>query len=67
MALEMVSVRVIFPVFATFSDSLGWLYTFWGFLMALSGLLILLVSWKGRDWRIRAEEREAKATGMESH
>ncbi|XP_006462371.1 hypothetical protein AGABI2DRAFT_186299 [Agaricus bisporus var. bisporus H97] len=45
----------------------GWLYTFWGFLMALSGLLILLVSWKGRDWRIRAEEREAKATGMESH
>lgn len=62
----MVGVRFM-STFSMASDSiLGWLYTFWGFLMALSGLLILSVSWKGKVWRTQAEEREAKETGVES-
>lgn len=65
MALGMVCVRFIYTVPVIANIVLGWLYTFWGFIMALSGLLILLVSWRGKIWRTCAEEREAKATGME--
>lgn len=28
--------------------------------MIVSAALILLVSWKGQEWRIRAEERETR-------
>ncbi|KAJ3510411.1 hypothetical protein NLJ89_g4691 [Agrocybe chaxingu] len=39
----------------------GWMYTIWGGIMALSGALVLLVSWKGVQWRQEAERREAAA------
>ena len=39
---------------------LGWLYTIWAGLMLLSGLFIMLVLWKGVQWREAAEAREAE-------
>ena len=38
----------------------GWLYTIWAGLMSLSGSLIMLVWWKGVQWREAAEAREAE-------
>ncbi|RDB15304.1 hypothetical protein Hypma_004735 [Hypsizygus marmoreus] len=39
----------------------GWMYTIWSVLMAVSGLLIFLVAWRGELWRKQAEAREAKS------
>ncbi|CAA7266027.1 unnamed protein product [Cyclocybe aegerita] len=39
----------------------GWTYTILGGFMALSGSLVLLVCWKGAQWRQEAETREAAA------
>ena len=33
--------------------------TLWAFLILISGLLMLLVYWKGKSWRESAEAREA--------
>ncbi|KAF5374145.1 hypothetical protein D9615_008828 [Tricholomella constricta] len=41
----------------------GWMYTIWAVIMLTSGLLILLVSWRGEHWRRKAEEREALQAG----
>ncbi|KAF8802129.1 MFS general substrate transporter [Phlegmacium glaucopus] len=38
----------------------GWLYTIWSSVMLMSGLLTLLVWWKGGRWREEAEAREAE-------
>ncbi|KAF7767901.1 hypothetical protein Agabi119p4_7144 [Agaricus bisporus var. burnettii] len=36
----------------------GWMYTIWGGIVFLSGLLCIWTSYKGAEWRQRAEERE---------
>jgi hypothetical protein len=41
----------------------GWTYTIWGGLILLSGLLIVIVAWKGDSWRREAETREALEWG----
>ncbi|KAL9715585.1 hypothetical protein Ac2012v2_000027 [Leucoagaricus gongylophorus] len=43
----------------------GWLYTVWGFIMAISGALIFLVMFKGEGWRRHAEKRESRAIKKE--
>ncbi|KAF5315382.1 hypothetical protein D9619_007469 [Psilocybe cf. subviscida] len=37
----------------------GWMYTVWAGIVLLGGVCILIVSWKGEDWRLAAEMREA--------
>ncbi|KAF9265332.1 MFS general substrate transporter [Marasmius fiardii PR-910] len=39
----------------------GWMYTILAGLMAICGLLILTVSYKGRDWRSAADEQEKQS------
>jgi hypothetical protein len=39
---------------------IGWLYTIWAGLILVSGLLTVLVWWKGGQWREESEAREAK-------
>lgn len=34
------------------------MYTIWGGIVFVSGLLCILTSYKGAEWRRRAEERE---------
>jgi hypothetical protein len=41
----------------------GWLYTIWAALMLFSGLVTILVAWKGEAWRRKAEVQEAIAPG----
>lgn len=43
----------------------GWLYTVWGFIMAISGALTFLVMFKGEGWRRHAEKRESRAIKKE--
>ena len=42
----------------------GWLYTILAGLMLLSGSLIMLVWWKGGQWRKAAETREAEHASL---
>lgn len=37
----------------------AWMYTVWAGVVLLGGICILTVSWKGEDWRMAAEMREA--------
>jgi hypothetical protein len=37
----------------------GWLYTIWAGVLLLNGSLIVLVWWKGAQWREAAQEKEA--------
>ncbi|KAF9446366.1 MFS general substrate transporter [Macrolepiota fuliginosa MF-IS2] len=67
-AFRGVSAFVATEIAVPLQDSIGdgWLYTIWGVMMMVSGALILLVAWKGEEWRARAEEREAQeATSSE--
>ena len=45
----------------------GGLYTLWGGLTLISELLILLVRWKGGQWREKATLKEAQKTGQAEH
>jgi hypothetical protein len=36
------------------------MYTIWAALIVIGELLILLVMWKGQEWRQSAEEKDAK-------
>ncbi|KZT12154.1 MFS general substrate transporter [Laetiporus sulphureus 93-53] len=63
--------RGVFAFIATeiavpLQDSIGdgGLYSFWGGLVLISQLLIILVWWKGGDWREKAAAREARRSGM---
>ncbi|KDR77434.1 hypothetical protein GALMADRAFT_155380 [Galerina marginata CBS 339.88] len=38
----------------------GWLYTVWAAVLAFSGVCMLLVWWKGAQWRIEAQARETE-------
>ncbi|KAF8956891.1 vacuolar DHA amino acid exporter [Flammula alnicola] len=38
----------------------GWMYTLWAAVASLSCLCILVVWWKGEQWRVEAELREAE-------
>ncbi|XP_006462310.1 hypothetical protein AGABI2DRAFT_72269 [Agaricus bisporus var. bisporus H97] len=38
----------------------GWMYTIWGFIVSLSGILCIWTTYKGAEWRQRAEDRENK-------
>lgn len=51
--------KYVFDIF----NSAGWTFTIWAGLMMLTGLLIILVAWKGEEWRKKAEAREALARG----
>jgi hypothetical protein len=56
----------VFPIFTSKGSGrfffVGWLYTIWAGIMLLSGSLIVLVWWKGGQWREAAQEREAACT-----
>jgi hypothetical protein len=41
----------------------GWLYTGWGFVLALAEVSLLLVIWKGKEWRERAVKEEEGSAG----
>jgi len=60
-AFRGISAFVATEVAVPLQDGLGdgWMYTIWAGLMLTSGLLILLVSWRGQYWRRNAEEKEA--------
>ncbi|KAF6759117.1 vacuolar DHA amino acid exporter [Ephemerocybe angulata] len=53
-----VAIEIAVPMQDKLGD--GWMYTIWAGIMALSGLLIFVVSWKGGKWREQAEALEAK-------
>ncbi|KAG6860753.1 hypothetical protein C0995_007871 [Termitomyces sp. Mi166 len=56
-----VAIEIAVPLQASSVDGLGdgWTYTLWAGLMLISGLLILLIAYRGQGWRQKAEEREA--------
>lgn len=54
-----VAIEVAVPMQDTLGD--GWMYTIWGGIMAMSGMLTFLVLWKGGEWRERAIAAEKRA------
>ncbi|KAG6919645.1 hypothetical protein DXG01_003509 [Tephrocybe rancida] len=63
-AFRGVSAFVAIEIAVPLQDGLGdgWTYTLWAGLMLISGLLILLVAYRGEGWRRKAEEREGLYT-----
>ncbi|KAG6909237.1 hypothetical protein DXG01_001419 [Tephrocybe rancida] len=63
-AFRGVSAFVAIEIAVPLQDGLGdgWTYTLWAGLMLISGLLILLVAYRGEGWRRKAEKREGLYT-----
>ncbi|PFH53304.1 hypothetical protein AMATHDRAFT_137906 [Amanita thiersii Skay4041] len=53
-----IGTEVVVPMQDNLGD--GWMMVVWGILMLVSGLLLLLVYWKGKTWREKAEAWEAR-------
>ncbi|KAF8652847.1 hypothetical protein AX16_004122 [Volvariella volvacea WC 439] len=51
-----VAVQVAVPLQDGLGD--GWMYTIWTVILTISSVLILLVAFKGKEWRERAEAKE---------
>ncbi|KAF8959126.1 major facilitator superfamily domain-containing protein [Flammula alnicola] len=54
------AIEVAVPLQDVLGD--GWMYTVWAGVVSLGCLCILLVWWKGEQWRLEAEMREAEHT-----
>ncbi|KAK0449557.1 vacuolar DHA amino acid exporter [Desarmillaria tabescens] len=54
-----IAIEIAVPVQDALGD--GWMYTIFGIIQVISGLLVLLVRVKGKKWRTQAEAREAQA------
>lgn len=59
LVLEAVSLRCRKYLQLSDLNVLGWLYTIWSILMALSGIMIIIVLLKGEGWRKSVEQHEA--------
>ncbi|KAG6809840.1 hypothetical protein H0H92_014532 [Tricholoma furcatifolium] len=55
------AIEVAVPLQDNLGD--GWTYTIWAALMLISGMLIILVGYRGQGWRLQAEERERLQEG----